>query len=84
MGPRPAESQTPKDAAYRCHIRPRGHAKRRQAQRGITDDDIRRAIYTGPLKRRRDIWQARASFVKVVFRMAPSNIFIITVFYRRP
>jgi hypothetical protein len=74
---------TPKQAARECKIRPRGHAKMRQAQRGITDGDIREAIANGTLGKRRDRWEARTAYVTVVFRLAPCNIFIITVFYPR-
>lgn len=74
---------TPKQAARDCRIRPRGHAKSRRAQRGITDAESPIAIAKGQLKKRRDRWEANHAYVTVVFRVAPCNIFIITVFYRR-
>jgi hypothetical protein len=73
----------PKKAALECRLRPLGHARRRQAQRGIGDSEIRNTIFTGTIKERDGRWEAKSSYIKVVFFLRPCTIFIITVHYLR-
>ena len=76
------EGQPPRVAALRCGLHSQEHGGRRQLQRGISREEIREAIFRGTLRRRRDRWEAQFRYLKVVFRMRPCNIYLITVYYR--
>ena len=51
-------------------------------QRGISNDEIRTAVFRGTLRNRRGSWVAEFRYLTIVFRLRPCNMFIITVHYR--
>ena len=63
-----------------CQLRPRLHFKERQIERGISEDEIRKAVFRGErwtnsegkVHGRWGVWE-------VVFREMPCNIVLITV-----
>lgn len=77
------EGQTPQKAARECEVRPTPHAKTRQAQRGISEEEIRDVVGKGSPKRVTDRgdWEAKNRFMEVDFVLRPCNIFIETVKY---
>jgi len=46
-------------------------------------EEIREAIFKGTLRNRGGSWETEFRYLKVVFKLRPCNIFLITVHYLR-
>ena len=57
------------------------HAKRRMFERGITLEEIREVVVKGRKFREGSTTHASMRGIEVVYKVANSNIFIITVYY---
>ncbi len=63
-----------------CKLRPRIHFKQRQIERGVSDEEVRRAVFQGERWTNSDgKVHGRCGVWEVVFIEAPCNIILITV-----
>ena len=61
------------------------HGSRRRAKRGIHDAEVRHLIRTGTLRRtaEENVWLSENRYLRVVYRIEPCNIYLITPMYQR-
>lgn len=76
-------SPSPRAVLAACSLRLTLHAKDRLRERGIALDELRRTVLRGTLEERGGVWVAEDAVFRIVFRLAPCNIFIVTAMYRR-
>ncbi len=81
----PVPIQTPRDAAINCSLNSQQHARKRRWERGISEFEIRETIRVGTLRwiGREQKWESENRYQKIMYRVKPCNIFLITVMYQR-
>jgi hypothetical protein len=75
----------PRQAAIHCRLNPQIHGHQPMVGRGLPEVEIRLAIRTGTLRSigRGNKWSSENRILRVIYRVRPCNIYLITVMDRR-
>ena len=80
-----SDLRTSSGALMPCQLRPRIHFKQRQFERGVSEEEVRRAVFEGGRWTNSDgKVHGRCGIWEVVFREVPCTVILITVKYAEP